>query len=120
MSDNPGRELDIFIGEKIMGNVKLEGENIPSWVEALRLSTMPRYSTSWDASGPLLERFGLDLLQVYKGWMAGRLLGEFGTESGYVEGKMRPYAVAETAPHAICLAVLKVEKIEWPPQEGAV
>lgn len=93
----PGRELDALVAEKVMGWTEVcgyEGEYKGYW------KILPKYSTDIAAAWAVVE------LPLFDGWAIGR------NASGKWE-VFNPWennfvvSVADTAPHAICLAALK-------------
>lgn len=109
----PGRELDALIAEKVMGLVEFAtyagkakasmgwGKNGDDWKN---LRSLPNYSTDISAAWEVVEK--------YFGTVGHTTIGNMANEGYYCElfnGKefVRASSV-ESAPHAICLAALKV------------
>lgn len=108
----PGRELDALVAERVMGwtDIKFGEEKTAGLLEGFgqppsnsgRIA-FPNYSTDISAAWEILEEFCLThLTHGVNGWccIIGRQIDETTVHS--TEAK------AETAPHAICLAALKV------------
>lgn len=114
----PGRELDALVAEKVMGWVYH-----PEWNKLaervygdepglfyLRDRELPRYSENMSAVWEVVEK--LNSL----GWLISIGNGYYRGLGGKVAVQFKPenqnahdIVIAETAPHAICLAALKAE-----------
>lgn len=117
---NPGRELDALVAEKVMElkNIrKLNTEAIkdfvydrPNLITGLHVieDLVPEYSTDIAAAWEVVER-----LAEYHGNKCDLDYGEFLEGLWTVRfGFGNDSCSAETAPHAICLAALKVVEKE--------
>lgn len=120
----PGRELDALIAEKVMGWIPYEPERAfayPGWHtpdgEFLNIARLPPYSTDITAAWEVVDKLKLAVVPIDETkWWAGKM-GDHGhdedplTSDTWVEQAMRDGKhgrIADTAPHAICLAALKV------------
>lgn len=73
----------------------------------------PAYSEYIQHAWDVLVRFGLLIVPVRGGFLAGQLDGYLDPDSGIIDGRLEidcrdAFAVDESAPRAICLAALKV------------
>jgi hypothetical protein len=48
--------------------------NEPCECQTTGLTRIPRYDLDWSATGPLIERFGIDLIHTSWGWEASRVV----------------------------------------------
>lgn len=83
---------------------------------------IPCYSTDIAAAWKVVEKLKLSVLTLGNSWIATRLpqdstIDTYENGRGYIEAVTDVSAEAETAPMAICLAVLKAAGVEMP--EGA-
>lgn len=70
----------------------------------------PAYSTDVSAAWPLVEKFGLTITPGYKCWMAAKCNAGGSGETTWVGlTNHQDFTKAETAPLAICRAVLKAK-----------
>lgn len=79
----------------------------------LRFDRIPDFSGSIAMAWPLVEKCNLDLIQVDDGWMVG-VGGGYTNSGGAVDENLSPFAIAKTAPEAICRAALKAVGVEVP------
>lgn len=118
-----GRELDALVAEKVMGLAPVEwrGDSL-LYGDQRTGGRVPHYSTEIADAWQVVERVGLDLLRTDDGWLAMETTGRGEIRlpepvdknhpcfDGFVdvpiEGALG-WAVAKTAPRAICLAALK-------------
>lgn len=123
---SPGRELDALIAEKVMSQVvhrNLKGgwsigepDYYDSAGELILYNSLPPYSTDIAAAWGVVEKLHemrpgshFQLLRT-RNWSLGPGLKHeayFGFYMGMGDHKEWGKAVADTAPHAICLAALK-------------
>lgn len=103
---NPGRELDALVAEKVMGikvrcDILASGTILPIVGGTITKHIEP-YSTDIAAAWEILSKF--KKFSVFQGEdvMVEISIGKFGKESAH----------ANTVPHAICLAALKVVGVE--------
>jgi hypothetical protein len=99
----PGRELDLLVATKVMGMP----EDPDLWVWA------PRYSISLEAAWEVLEKVckGTDW-SPQVGLKSCMLSGGFVNDWGQKPTKIVIIKVAESAPHAICVAALKAMGVD--------
>ena len=100
---NAGRELDAEIAEKVMGRKIYIRNNQPSYKDQFEHTPIPYYSTDIAAAMEVLKKLSnikgyLIRLSTYKCWA-----GDSRWSADFTAG----FAVAETAPLAICRAALK-------------
>ena len=119
---NPGRELDFLVAEKVLGlnPKKLIVMNITryiveefhdDWEDGLTRDSLPRYSTNISDAWSIVEKFdsGDKSIHVIKhGYTYGCEL-----ENRTYRGEPDTFwsGWVETAPYAICLALLKTKGI---------
>ena len=110
---NPGRELDALVAGKVMGWKRLDLGPINGirWKKGNRMieSEHPfSYSTDISAAWEVVEKFEcLYLFRCVSGPFEGKYECKLVFEEGPDNDKRRFYAVAETAPLAICRAGLR-------------
>jgi len=119
---NAGRELDAVIAEKVMGYKY--SDQFKAYVHnerAIDYSYAPPFSTDIAWAWEVLNKLNFSVIKTPDGFISGEAEYQFGQSqtSGYEEWPEDyniGYAIpaennpveCETAPHAICLAALKV------------
>lgn len=112
----PGRELDVLVAEKVMGDVNEDG----SWYSAdgsrfTHRDGGPRpYSIDWGDAGRVVEKikstsphtWHIEYDPESNQWTAGFV--------SYFPMEWQEYSEASTAPYAICLAALRAVGVEVP------
>jgi hypothetical protein len=123
----PGRELDALIAEKVMGwgpiEIDRNGNPVginPDYPSKFKCHIVPNYSTDIAAAWTVVEKLKLCVWPTTDGrylCLLDQFSLEYGDEywfggSNVLENIERDWiaAVAQTAPHAICLAALKTVK----------
>lgn len=99
-----GPELDALIATKVMGASFQEIKDADYFVnESGGIGfDLPSYSTDIASAWLVVEKLRLSVLKCNHGWRAGDL-----SYGGHESSEFIFDAIAETAPHAICLAALK-------------
>jgi hypothetical protein len=98
----PGRELDLLVAEKVMGDTIIRREQ-----DNEIISYCKPYSTDIAAAWEVVEKMKEEnILEIH-------VLRQSGVEIFFydLEGDRRRI-IADTAPHAICLAALKAKGVE--------
>lgn len=129
---NPGRELDAFVAEKVIGhkNIRLEyglggpaysqqdfvSDPLPGTLGVLRRATscpVPNYSTNIAAAWELVHKLSHRNFSFISHHNAG-MSGSAKTPNNkgwmalfHIEGGPMDYTYGKTAPHAICAAALR-------------
>jgi hypothetical protein len=112
----PGRELDALIAEKVMGikhPITIHRDKTAyQWGSATdEWEFLPEYSTDIAAAWKVVEKLGLCVWPTEDAkWFAfqDRFDSSYGEEYWFGgENFLSRYVIADTAPHAICLAALK-------------
>jgi len=114
----PGKELDGLVAEKIMGwtYVRFPDGAMPKtkhWHDHTSkfVGPCPYYSTDIAAAFQVVEKLRehLHLVRMEDGrWLVGHDNTEGYITEGIVDMRLFRSAVADTLPHAICLAALRV------------
>jgi hypothetical protein len=112
----PGRELDALVAEKVMGLLVIEPLRL-YYRHPTVTDEIPEYSTEIAAAWEVVEKIktqvkaetdsrDFTIMYVDNKWLVGWAL-EY-------DGGMDKLVSADTAPHAICLAALKVVSSQSP------
>lgn len=107
---DPGRELDVLIAKTLFS------DSVPLYVCGAT-DKLPHYSTDIAAAWGVLEKFHypkIEFEHFIAKWICS--ISEpctLSMTSGKID-RIEHCATAETAPHAICLAALKVLNMEIP------
>ncbi len=115
----PGRELDALISSKVLGidTVKIEGKGRQTLFQDGFGKSIPRYSESIEAAWLVVEKLNFILAPQYvpgpgdrprNGWAVYGKVQDLYEDVYSWPGDKMALAVAETAPHAICLAALAI------------
>jgi hypothetical protein len=107
-----GPELDRLIAERVMGWKYdpefglLNGEQFMeingSW------SPSTNIAHAWEVMEQLRHKaIYLDVIQTDNGFMVGDGSDNYTNDDGHIEGTLYYVGLADTAPHAICLAALR-------------
>ena len=98
----PGPEFDALVVEKVMG-----------WNQQSLKRPAPEFSTdiaaAWEVVEKLSKQWWVQIDQRGVGWFCD--LTKRGVDE-HLPNADRPVVYAETAPHAICLAALKVAGVD--------
>jgi hypothetical protein len=123
---NPGRELDLLVAEKVMGRTVSDNPDpiifkrgdFESHISGP--DTIPNYSTDISAAWEVVEKLRKEgiLLEIkpiseeiytYRNAVRNAGMSQYAT---IVHGYICNGIEADTAPHAICLAALRVAGVE--------
>jgi hypothetical protein len=115
----PGRELDAIVAEQVFGCL-IDRNQVGPWQihetqsnGIVVLKSIPPYSTDWAAAGEVAEKLRIALVPLEGGrWAASQdeqsiMWMERGKPCySYFERNLDSWSIADTAPHAICLAAI--------------
>lgn len=120
----PGHELDKLVAEKVMGwNTSMRqcdgwnyhDDSYPN-SDSRIFAPSTDIAHAWDVLEEMRHRHVyLDVIQTNNGFMVGDGSENYADDEGFTEGKLINIGLAETAPHAICIASIRACGVEVEP-----
>lgn len=112
----PGRELDALVAEKVMGDYISDREGEPGSWRGPDFTPLPQYSTdisaAWEVVEKIINHSDYVCWELSSEWKGDGAKSDYPFYARFCLGNGDKTAGADTAPHAICIAALKVVGVE--------